>query len=141
MEETQQLLKGLLVTQEQSALRGDKGSHDSGETSTLHSFGVRPRFEWTPDVEVQSSLGLDRNLFNSTTLTDDERGSIIDTYPPMSDTNYQPPQTMPGSRRKMNKGQAQEDTTLRNLQYLISGVFRPLDILGSEICKIGRAHV
>ncbi|OBZ81365.1 hypothetical protein A0J61_10586 [Choanephora cucurbitarum] len=41
---------------------------------------------------------------------------------------------MPGSRRKMNKGQAQEDTTLRNLQYLISGVFRPLDILGSEIC-------
>lgn len=33
----------------------------------------------------------------------------------------------------MNKGQQREDSNLKDLQYLLSGALRPLDILGHEI--------
>ncbi|OBZ81430.1 hypothetical protein A0J61_10520 [Choanephora cucurbitarum] len=41
---------------------------------------------------------------------------------------------MPEAKRHMNNSQAKEDATLKHIQYLLSGTFRPLDILASEIC-------
>lgn len=35
----------------------------------------------------------------------------------------------------MNKTQQLEDSSLRDLQYFLSGVFRPLDILGNELLQ------
>ena len=35
----------------------------------------------------------------------------------------------------MNKGQQHEDTVLEEARYLLTGVLRPLDILGYEICS------
>jgi hypothetical protein len=46
---------------------------------------------------------------------------------------YKAPSTIPAALKHMNKGQQHEDATLKDLQYLTSGVFRPLDILGFEI--------
>ncbi|KAI8324615.1 hypothetical protein EDC96DRAFT_426190, partial [Choanephora cucurbitarum] len=102
--------------------------------SHLHSFGVRPRFDWTPDLLVQDQFSLDRDLFNNEVLSDQARGDLIDKYPPIRQLNYQPPLTMPEAKRRMNNSQAKEDATLKHIQYLLSGVFRPLDILASEVC-------
>jgi hypothetical protein len=46
-----------------------------------------------------------------------------------------PPDTIPSAARKMNKYQAKQDMSLKRLQYLLSGVFRPLDVLGLEISQ------
>jgi hypothetical protein len=35
----------------------------------------------------------------------------------------------------MNKYQIKQDMSLKRLQYLLSGVFRPLDVLGLEISQ------
>ncbi|CAO3642050.1 unnamed protein product [Cunninghamella echinulata] len=48
---------------------------------------------------------------------------------------YQPPDTIPEAARKMNKSQSRQDMSLKRLQYLLSGVVRPLDVLSHEISE------
>ncbi|KAI8077627.1 hypothetical protein BDF21DRAFT_464080 [Thamnidium elegans] len=59
----------------------------------------------------------------------------IDTYPSIDNLNYQPPDTIPMASRKMNKYQTKQGMSLKRLQYMLSGVFRPLDVLGLEISQ------
>ncbi|KAI8327258.1 hypothetical protein EDC96DRAFT_549765 [Choanephora cucurbitarum] len=95
---------------------------------------MRPRFEWTPDLLVQDQFALDRDLFNSEVMSDEPRGELIDKYSPIRQLNYQTSLTMPEAKRRMNTSHTTEDVTLKYIQYLLSGTFRPLDILASEIC-------
>ncbi|KAG2229458.1 hypothetical protein INT48_003145, partial [Thamnidium elegans] len=57
----------------------------------------------------------------------DERKKTIERYPPVD--------TVPVAARKTNRYQTKQDMSLKKLHYLISGVFRPLDVLGLEISK------
>ncbi|KAG2206637.1 hypothetical protein INT45_007412 [Circinella minor] len=68
-------------------------------------------------------------------LTDDERRKKINQYPNIDNLQYQPPDTIPTAAHKMNKYQVKQDMSLKCLQYLLSGVFRPLDVLGLEISQ------
>ncbi|KAG1283530.1 hypothetical protein G6F66_010889 [Rhizopus arrhizus] len=79
---------------------------------------------------------LDRDLFSTEhILTDDERRELIEAYPALRNVEYKPPSTLPTAHRCMNKAQQLEDSSLRDLQYLLSGVFRPLDVLGNEMLQ------
>ena len=69
------------------------------------------------------------------TLTDDDRRAIIDRYPAVEGLRYTPPNTLPQASRKFSRGQAREDTNLKNLQYAASGILRPLDVLAHNILK------
>jgi hypothetical protein len=51
----------------------------------------------------------------------------------MAHLEYKAPATIPTAERLMNKGQKYEDNSLKNLQYLLSATFRPLDILSHEL--------
>ncbi|KAG1318510.1 hypothetical protein G6F62_012319 [Rhizopus arrhizus] len=64
---------------------------------------------------------------------DSERKTIIESDPPMAHLEYKAPVTIPTAERLMNKGQRYEDRSLKHLQYLLSTVFRPLDILSHEL--------
>ncbi|KAG2234670.1 hypothetical protein INT48_005822 [Thamnidium elegans] len=109
---------------------------DEGETlSALHSLSIRPSYTWSPSEFLSEVLSLDSPLFPTTMLTDDERRKTIDTYPSIDNLNYQPPDTIPMASRKMNKYQTKQDMSLKRLQYMLSGVFRPLDVLGLEISR------
>ncbi len=66
-------------------------------------------------------------------LTDNDRKSIIENYPPLASLDYRPPSSVPTAERLMNKAQRMEDHSLKRLQYLTSAVFRPLDILAHEL--------
>ena len=68
-------------------------------------------------------------------LPDEERRKTIDHYPNIEHLQYQPPDTIPNTTRKMNKYQTKQDMSLRRLQYLLSSVYRPLDVLGLEISQ------
>jgi hypothetical protein len=74
-------------------------------------------------------------MFPSTMLTDDKRRKTIDRYPNIESLQYQPSDTISSAARKMNKYQTKQDMSLKRLQYLLSGVFRPLDVLGLEISQ------
>ena len=89
---------------------------DDSLNSPLHAFGVSPHYDWTPDLLVKDRFVLDRDFFTAPMLTDADRISIIDNYPPI-------------------RGQIRKDNNLKPLQYPLSGGFRPLDILDSEIIK------
>ncbi|KAI8351498.1 hypothetical protein EDC96DRAFT_467139, partial [Choanephora cucurbitarum] len=134
--ETQNMLSQLIEQQQQHFQAQAAATSDPVDDlqSHLHPFGLRPRFEWTPDLLVQDQFALDRDLFNNDVLSDEARGELIDKYPPIRQLNYQPPLTMPEAKRRMNTSQTKEDVTLKHMQYLLSGTFRPLDILASEIC-------
>ncbi|KAI8071823.1 hypothetical protein BDF21DRAFT_401134 [Thamnidium elegans] len=41
---------------------------------------------------------------------------------------YQLPDTIPSAARRMNKCQSKQDMSLKRLQYLVSGAFRPVDV-------------
>jgi hypothetical protein len=104
-------------------------------TSRLHSLSVRPTYSWSPSPFLSEVLALDSPLFPTTMLTEAERRRTIDQYPNIENLQYQPPDTIPIAARKMNKYQSKQDMSLKRLQYLLSGVFRPLDVLGLEISQ------
>jgi hypothetical protein len=76
---------------------------------------------------------LDAPLFTSSPLSDDKRHKTIEKYPTMDTVQYQPPDTVPIATSKMNKFQTKQEMSLKRLQYMVPGVFRPLDVLGLEI--------
>ena len=71
-----------------------------------------------------------------TTLLDvEERKRLIEAYPPVKDLTYTPPTTVPQAQKQFKPAQSREDTQLRNFQYSLSAVFRPLDILANEVLR------
>ncbi|CEP15311.1 hypothetical protein [Parasitella parasitica] len=78
-------------------------------------------------VELNTPLHTAKPMPNS------ERKAIIESYSPMAHLNYRAPAIIPSAERMMNHGQKYEDNALKQLQYLLSAVFRPLDILTNEM--------
>lgn len=95
----------------------------------------RPKYEWTPSTELISLMGLDQDLFVGTPLTDKQRASIIDLYPPITNLDYRPPDAVPIAYGRMNDAQRSHDASLKSIQYLLSAVFRPLDILAHQLIQ------
>ncbi|KAI7905178.1 uncharacterized protein BX663DRAFT_501978 [Cokeromyces recurvatus] len=60
---------------------------------------------------------------------------IIERYPGMKNTDYQPPDTIPVAARSMKPAQTKHDRSLKRLQYLSSGIFCPLNILALELSR------
>ncbi|KAI8327858.1 hypothetical protein BC941DRAFT_457997 [Chlamydoabsidia padenii] len=108
-------------------------SADDTATQPLHSMGTRPHYDWSPSEALTEVMNLDAPLHTSPMLSDSERRTIIESYPPMAHMEYKAPATIPTAERLMNKGQRYEDNNLKHLQYLLSAVFRPLDILSHEL--------
>ncbi|KAI9315444.1 hypothetical protein BX666DRAFT_1837975, partial [Dichotomocladium elegans] len=109
----------------------------------LHSMGIRPHYDWSPSDGLTALMKLDVPLHTSELLTDMERKAIIESYPPMAHVDYKAPATIPTAERAMNKGQRHEDSSLRQLQYQLSAVYRPLDILSHELvtCEAGNPNL
>lgn len=105
---------------------------DEGTISTLHSIRNRPSYSSSPTPFFTEVPALDPSTFPTTTLLDDERRKLIDQYPNIEQLQHQLPDTIPSAARKMNKYQSKKDVSLKRLQYLLSDVFRPLDVLGYE---------
>ncbi|CEP15065.1 hypothetical protein [Parasitella parasitica] len=108
-------------------------SEDATASIPQHSFGTRPHYDWSPSATLTEFMELDVPLHTSKPLSDTDRKSIIEAYPPMAHIDYKAPTTIPTAERAMNKGQKLEDNSLKHLQYLLSAVFRPLDILTHEM--------
>lgn len=66
-------------------------------------------------------------------MADEKRRKLTDKYLIIDNVYYQPPDTILIASRKMSKYQANQDMFLKRVQYLLSGVFRPLDVLGLKI--------
>jgi hypothetical protein len=106
---------------------------DDEETiSALHSLRIKPSYSSSTTPFLTEVFALDSSLFPTTMLPDDKRRKLIDQYPNIEQLQYQPPDTIPSAARKMNKYQSKQDMSLKRLQYLLSGVFRPLNVLGYE---------
>ncbi|KAG2230484.1 hypothetical protein INT48_003002 [Thamnidium elegans] len=108
---------------------------DSNSSNLPQNLQVRLSYTWTPPEFLTELLSLDEPLFTSSILTDDERKKTIERYPPVENLHYQPSDTVPVAARKMNRYQTKQDISLKKLQYLVSGVFRPFDVLDLEISK------
>ncbi|KAL7334029.1 hypothetical protein PS15p_202853 [Mucor circinelloides] len=49
------------------------------------------------------------------------------------------PATIPTAERLMNKRQREEDHSIKHLKYLLSAVYRPLNILAHELVSSSEA--
>ncbi|KAG1148542.1 hypothetical protein G6F37_011586 [Rhizopus arrhizus] len=76
---------------------------------------------------------MDQDLFVGTPLTDKQRASLIDLYPPIAALDYRPPDAVPAAYGHMNESQRSHDASLKSIQYLLPAVFRPLDLLGHHL--------
>ncbi|CEI98189.1 hypothetical protein RMCBS344292_12304 [Rhizopus microsporus] len=119
-EESFNALRQQLVQERQAS----PSETDSSLHSPLYAFGVRPHYDWTPD------------LFIALMLSEADCTSIIDNYLPIRSLSYVPPNILPESRGRMNRSQIREDNDIKSSQYSLSGVRRPLDILGSEVINL-----
>ncbi|KAI9278992.1 hypothetical protein BDA99DRAFT_531722 [Phascolomyces articulosus] len=85
--------------------------------SVPHDLPVQPSFDWVPSPTLVALLPtLQPSLFNN--MLADEESAI------------------PDAAKYFNKGQSAEDTKLCNLQYTLSAVLRPLDVLGHMLLPI-----
>ncbi|KAI7847850.1 hypothetical protein BDC45DRAFT_419069, partial [Circinella umbellata] len=96
----------------------------------------RPSFDWTPSPTlIQLMPTLEQATFTST-LAAEERIQVIERYPPLHGFTYKAPAPVPEAARLFTKRQAAEDASLRNFQYNLSAVLRPLDVLGYMLLPI-----
>ncbi|GAN11521.1 hypothetical protein MAM1_0661d11085 [Mucor ambiguus] len=100
---------------------------------SVHSVETRPHYDWSPSDALMDLMELDTPIHTAKPMPDSERKNIIESYPPMAHLDYRAPATIPSAERLMNRGQKYEDSALKQLQYLLSAVFRPLDILTKEM--------
>lgn len=145
MEAMQQLLQSFCQPQQQASAQSMDTNDNAAtqlavDTASLHSFAVRPSYEWTPSDFLQQQLGLDRPLHTSPLMDEDQRKKLIESYPGISGLDYKAPATLPIAEKKMNRGQQHEDRSLRNFQYLLSAIFRPLDIFAHELATTEREN-
>ncbi|KAG1540261.1 hypothetical protein G6F49_012172 [Rhizopus delemar] len=141
LQETRQLLEQLMASQQAAMPQTTSDPQMMMDSSHLapspwHSLGIRPQFDWPPPEVLAQGLQWDRDLFSTEyILPDDERRELIEAYPALRNVEYRSPSSLPTAQRCMNKAQQLEDSSLRDLQYLLSGVFRPLDVLGNEMLQ------
>ena len=101
-----------------------------------HDLPVRPSFDWTPSPTlIQLMPTLEQATFTNT-LAAEERIQVIERYPPLHGFTYKAPAPVPEAARLFTKRQAAEDASLRNFQYNLSAVLRPLDVLGHMLLPI-----
>ena len=111
-----------------------QSADDTATLPLLHTMGARPHYDWSPSDPVTELMGLEAPLNTSPMLSDSERKSIIESYPPMAHLDYyKPPATIPSAERLMKKGQRYEDNFIKHLQYVHSATYRPLDIFIHEL--------
>ncbi|CEP08765.1 hypothetical protein [Parasitella parasitica] len=121
-----------LQAQLQGATNMPMQSADDTATLPLHSMGTRPHYDWYPSEGLTELMNLDAPMHTSEPLSDSERKTIIESYPPLAHLDYKAPATIPTAERAMNKSQRYEDNCLKQLQYQLSAVYRPFDILSHE---------
>ncbi|KAG2212560.1 hypothetical protein INT45_005347, partial [Circinella minor] len=125
-QEHQQMLEALAVSQATTPL----------PSSQPHTLPTRPHFDWLPSEElIQLLPELSEDLF-SHQLSDDQKKSLIDNYPAIQGMRYTAPQAIPAAASRFIRSQSREDSTLRHLQYQLSAVFRPFDVLANELLQI-----
>ncbi|RCH97346.1 hypothetical protein CU097_014891 [Rhizopus azygosporus] len=117
--ETQAIVQQLVQERQTSPSETDSSLH-----FPLHAFGVRPHYDWIPD------------LFIALMLSEADCTSIIDNYLHIRSLSYVPPNILPESRGRMNRSQTREDNDLKPSQYSLSGARHPLDILGSKVLNL-----
>ncbi|KAG1277336.1 hypothetical protein G6F66_012327 [Rhizopus arrhizus] len=103
---------------------------DSGDNSLPTP---RAKYEWTPSNKLVTLLDMDQNLFVGTPLTDKQLASLIDLYPPNAVLDYRPPDAVTAAYGHMNESQRSHDASLKSIQYLLSAVFRSLNLLGHQL--------
>ncbi|KAG1441616.1 hypothetical protein G6F56_011397 [Rhizopus delemar] len=64
---------------------------------------------------------------------DDSSPPAPHLYPPIAALDYRPPDAVPTAYGRMNESQRSHDASLKSIQYLLSAVFRPLDLLGHQL--------
>ena len=104
-------------------------------TDELNELPARPSYTWQPSEQLyQYAPTLKCNIFEST-LTDDDKRAIIDRYLAVEGIKYTPPATLPEAAKKFSRGQQREDNNLRNIQYVASGILRPLDVMAHAVAQ------
>lgn len=107
-------------------------SADDTATLPLHAMGTGPHYDWSPLDSVTELMILEAPLNTHSLLSNSERKSIIESYPAMAHLDYKPPATISSVEYLMNKGQRYKDNSLKDLQYVHSATYRPLDIFIHE---------
>ncbi|PHZ12767.1 uncharacterized protein RHIMIDRAFT_313464 [Rhizopus microsporus ATCC 52813] len=79
----------------------DDHMDDSNGATSLHSIGIHPTYNWTPSSILSEVLSLDKAIFTTPALSDDQRVKIIERYPTMENVQYQPPDTIPDAAHRM----------------------------------------
>ena len=98
--------------------------------SVPHDLPVHPTYDWVPSQVLASMMPtLEQPIFSSM-LAAMERKQLIVCYPAMQGLKYAPPAPVPQAAQRFNRGPVAEDTILHNLQYTLSAILRPLDVLG-----------
>ncbi|KAG1324710.1 hypothetical protein G6F62_008942 [Rhizopus arrhizus] len=126
----QQLQQQQQQQQQQYPAHQPQPVQDSGDNSLPTP---RAKYEWTPSNKLVTLLDMDQNLFVGTPLTDKQLASLIDLYPPNAVLDYRPPDAVTAAYGHMNESQRSHDASLKSIQYLLSAVFRSLNLLGHQL--------
>ncbi|KAG2222166.1 hypothetical protein INT45_007183 [Circinella minor] len=106
-------------------------------SSQPHTLPTRPHFDWLPSKELLQLLPELTEDLISHQLSDDQKKSLINNYPVIQGIRFTAPQAiLTAASSQFNRAQSREDSTLRHLQYQLSVVFCPFDILANELLQI-----
>ena len=128
----QALLEQLLVSQ------GTTGTPTSGATpaADLHDLPTRPQYDWQPSGQLCDLVPtLEHSPFGMS-LSDEDRKTLLDRYPPIAGLVYSPPSMLPEAERHFKPGHRREDALLRALQYATSAILQPLDVLAHSLLPV-----
>ncbi|KAI8875124.1 hypothetical protein K501DRAFT_280672 [Backusella circina FSU 941] len=103
------------------------------ESLITQSTNTMPAAEYMDDAEEQGVATALHHYIYDLLILEDQKGRIIEQYPNLDNVQYQPPAAVPAANRMMAPHQSKLDKSLKHLQYLLSGVVRPIDVLGLEI--------
>ncbi|KAI8137333.1 hypothetical protein BJV82DRAFT_492583, partial [Fennellomyces sp. T-0311] len=99
----------------------------------LHDLPTRPRYDWLPSLQLCELLPtLEQSIFGMP-LSDKDCKALVDRYPSVAGLVYTPPATLPEAEHHFKTGHRHEDGSLRALQYTISAICRPLDVLAHTL--------
>ena len=136
VQQQQQILQQILALQQQQTAHQQPvpESEDTME-DTLHSLPVKMDYSWSPTPALSEFLSMDSNLFLTDLMPSKYHTEIIEQYPPQKNLSYVSPQTVPSAFEQMNAQQKAMDSLLKHQRYVLSAVFRPLDVLAFELSK------
>ncbi|KAL9540275.1 hypothetical protein PS6_010843, partial [Mucor atramentarius] len=82
----------------------------------LHPMGTRPHHYWSPWECLTELMSIDTLLHTTPFLSDPERKTIIESYPPIAHLGYKAPATILSAETMMNRGHCMEYSSLKQLQ-------------------------